>query len=213
MFDSSLSSLSEDEAPLRRIRFIRDRNNPFENLDDHHFKLRFRFSKETVMELMHIIGPVIEPATKRNKAITALNQLLITLRFYATGSFQQTIGDLFRVSKPSVCKIRYIKMPTEQQVINDTVMDFFRIAAFPCVVGAIDCTYVRINSPGGNNAELFRNRKGFFSINAQVFLRIFFFGTVGRFRKRVRYCWFRQRARYCRFRQMEIKFEAHTDIV
>ena len=35
------------------------------------------------------------------------------------------------------------------------------------VIGAIDGTHVKINSPGGDTAELFRNRKGYFSINVQ----------------------------------------------
>jgi hypothetical protein len=36
------------------------------------------------------------------------------------------------------------------------------------VVGAIDCTHIRINSPRGTDVELFRNRKGYFSINVQA---------------------------------------------
>ena len=36
------------------------------------------------------------------------------------------------------------------------------------MLGALDCTHVRIRSPGGNNAEMFRNRKGFFSFNVQT---------------------------------------------
>jgi hypothetical protein len=35
-------------------------------------------------------------------------------------------------------------------------------------VDAIDCTHIKIPSPGGENAELFRNRKGYFSINVQA---------------------------------------------
>ena len=35
------------------------------------------------------------------------------------------------------------------------------------VVGVIDGCHIPIQSPGGNDAELFRNRKGFFSINVQ----------------------------------------------
>jgi len=35
------------------------------------------------------------------------------------------------------------------------------------VVGVIDGVHVKINSPGGADPELFRNRKGFFSINVQ----------------------------------------------
>lgn len=39
---------------------------------------------------------------------------------------------------------------------------------FPGVVGAVDCTHIPIQNPGGENAELFRNRKGWFSINVQL---------------------------------------------
>ena len=39
---------------------------------------------------------------------------------------------------------------------------------FPSVLGAIDCTYVKIQSPGGNRTEIYRNRKGYFSINVQI---------------------------------------------
>ena len=35
-------------------------------------------------------------------------------------------------------------------------------------MGAIDCTHIKIPCPGGENAELFRNRKGYFSINVQA---------------------------------------------
>ena len=44
---------------------------------------------------------------------------------------------------------------------------FHEIANFPGVLGAIDCTHVAIQSPGGEDAELYRNRKGYFSINVQ----------------------------------------------
>ena len=45
---------------------------------------------------------------------------------------------------------------------------FYEIANFPGVLGAIDCTHVAIQSPGGEYAELYRNRKGYFSINVQA---------------------------------------------
>ncbi|KAI8118363.1 putative nuclease HARBI1 [Lucilia cuprina] len=49
-----------------------------------------------------------------------------------------------------------------------TVDAFFRISKFPKVVGTIDCTHVRILSQGGDYGEIFRNRKGYFSINVQA---------------------------------------------
>lgn len=45
---------------------------------------------------------------------------------------------------------------------------FFNVAGFPCVIGCIDCTHVPIQSPGGTDAETFRCRKGFFSLNVQT---------------------------------------------
>ncbi|XP_055855004.1 putative nuclease HARBI1 [Episyrphus balteatus] len=59
-------------------------------------------------------------------------------------------------------------MPTTQNEILSVQQDFFQLAKFPRVVSAIDCTHVRIISPGGDTAENFRNRKGYFSINVQV---------------------------------------------
>lgn len=45
---------------------------------------------------------------------------------------------------------------------------FYAFGKFPRTIGAIDCTHVKIQSPGGAHAENFRNRKGWFSINVQT---------------------------------------------
>ncbi|RZC10202.1 DDE Tnp 4 domain containing protein, partial [Asbolus verrucosus] len=42
------------------------------------------------------------------------------------------------------------------------------IRGFPLVLGVVDCTHVKLFSPGGDNAEVFRNREDYFSINVQV---------------------------------------------
>ncbi|KAH7948217.1 hypothetical protein HPB52_019453 [Rhipicephalus sanguineus] len=58
--------------------------------------------------------------------------------------------------------------------------EFYRIANFPGVTGCIDCTHVKIKSPGGDDAEVFRCRKGYFSINVQAITgpRLQFFDVV-----------------------------------
>ena len=43
--------------------------------------------------------------------------------------------------------------------------DFYALAGLPGIVGAIDCTHAPIIAPGADQAEIFRNRKGYFSIN------------------------------------------------
>ena len=97
------------------------------------------------------------------------------LRFFATGSFQIVTGDLEGLSQTSVSVIikevseilalkrkDFIKFPKTDEEITAENQGFYAIGHFPGVVGAVDCTHVKIQSPGGDTAELFRNRKGFF---------------------------------------------------
>ncbi|KAG0421766.1 hypothetical protein HPB47_019398 [Ixodes persulcatus] len=45
------------------------------------------------------------------------------------------------------------------------------MARFPGVTGCIDCTHVRTSSPGGDDAEAYRDRKGIFFINSLVYMK------------------------------------------
>ena len=93
-----------------------------------------------------------------------------------------TDGDLIGLSQPSVCRIvarvstsiaiaskkkHLIQFPleTERLVIKQ---QFKNVGGIPGVVGCIDCSHIPISSPGGENANIFRNRKGYFSVNVQA---------------------------------------------
>lgn len=174
---SSLSSLSEEEPVHRNIP---DRINIWNKYDDEEFRARFRFPKRTVETILRKIGHQIEPTTKRSKAIDARTQILIALRFYATGSFQEVLGDLATCDKSTICRVlqkvtnaianlshAYIKMPMQDE-FHHVAEEFYELAGFPRVIGTVDGTHIRVNSPGGRLAECFRCRKGFFSINVQI---------------------------------------------
>lgn len=101
---------------------------------------------------------------------------LLALRFYASGSFLITVGDFCGLSISSASRAvkevseaiaslapEFIKFEDANDM-HQTFNEFYQIAKFPKVIGAIDCTHVRIQSPGGENAERFRNRKGYFSL-------------------------------------------------
>lgn len=118
-----------------------------------------------------------------------MNQILLTLRYYATGNHLLSIADfagshvstvsrvVLRVSTAIANHMRtFVKFPDSSEEIQKAKAKFYKIASFPGVIGAIDGTHVKIQAPGTNrkqifnfnNAEIFRNRKGYFSINVQA---------------------------------------------
>ncbi|XP_042147351.1 putative nuclease HARBI1 [Ixodes scapularis] len=168
--------------PLPRVPrpSIRDRENPMERYNDGQFLARYRFTKGTVRELLGML-PLQTSTDCRGLPLTPMLQLPVTLRFYGAGTFQVVTGDLVNVSQPTVCRAvgvvtqliarhlfrDLVHFPSAAQ-INTVMLDFFALAKFPGVTGCTDCTHVRIKSPGGDDAEVFRNRKGVFSIIVQV---------------------------------------------
>ncbi|CAK1587654.1 unnamed protein product [Parnassius mnemosyne] len=177
---SSLSSLSDNETPLRsRTNDIK--LNAFEKYDDKEFRARFRVSKETVLYLDSVFGSTIKPLTKRNRSLQPVDQILITLRYYATGSYQRVTGDIFHIEQPTVHRIvhrvtekkanmrsLFINMPTAEERL-EVANDFYAIAGFPRVIDPRSKMIpIKINSPGGAQSESFRNRKGYFFLNVQM---------------------------------------------
>ncbi|XP_021194917.3 putative nuclease HARBI1 [Helicoverpa armigera] len=176
---SSLSSLSDHEEDfLHHRRRIPDRMDIFSKYDGEDFRIRYRISKHAVLQIRNILD--IEPLTERNKPINGLTQLLIFLRFIATGTSQAVLDDLIGIHKSTVCRIiqrvsrklaelssAYIKMPNREE-LREVAEGFFKIGGLPRVAGAVDCTHIKIISRGGVLSEMFRCRKGFFSVNVQV---------------------------------------------
>ena len=163
---------------VRRVRHLRDRFNPLEEYDDEDFRLRFRLRKDSVSDLANILDKDLKHQTRRGLALTPMQQVLIALRFYATGTFQRVIGDLFGVSVFAACKVihkvsrtiaklkrRFLSIPEN---LADVKRKFYDIDHFPGVIGAIDCTHVRIICPNNENVMAFVNRKQFYSINVQA---------------------------------------------
>lgn len=149
-------------------------------INDKQFKFRYRLDKQTVEQLeLRLRGFLLKP-TRRNKPLSPMFMILLTLRFFATGSFQMVVGDLLKVDRATACrtihkvcyaiaalKPDYIKMPSGNDV-RKTMRDFFNVMRFPGILGAIDCTHIPITSPGGENAEVYRNWHGYFSLNVQA---------------------------------------------
>ncbi|KAJ3653970.1 hypothetical protein Zmor_013188 [Zophobas morio] len=187
-----LGALTDDEdvlevieilepARMRRPKIFQLRENHFEKWNAGEFLKRFRFSKTGVRLILQQIQEQIKSPTERNHAVSPEQMLLVTLRFLATGSFLQVAGDFIGISKATASQIIhkvtraiaslhtvFIKMPATEDDCRRNSNQFHTIARFPKCIGALDCTHVKIASPGGEEPEIYRNRKGFFSMNVQV---------------------------------------------
>ena len=131
------------------------------------------------MALTDILKNDVEHVANRRGALTPILQIMLTLRFYATGTFQDTVAELIgvdqstasrtiaRVTDALVVQAReWICLPSQREA-DCTKEKFFAMQGFPNVIGCIDGTHVRIQAPREYEHE-FVNRKNFHSINVQV---------------------------------------------
>lgn len=164
---------------IRRNRIFRDRTQPLEVFSDTKLFKKFRFHRQAILDLVDSVSDDLEYPLPRTGSLPPVLQVLLALRFYATGSFQDVIADLIGVSQPTVCRTvhrvtealhrqigLWIKMPTPREAQLNK-QKFYAMQGFPNIIGCVDGTHVRIQRPVEQEHE-FINRKGFHSINVQV---------------------------------------------
>ncbi|XP_026738240.1 putative nuclease HARBI1 [Trichoplusia ni] len=175
--DREIMALLSDEDTDQEVglRIYKQRIDYFSVLDNQEFQLRFRLDKPAVEQLLSEIYPNLRVKGRRNHGIPPIHQLLLTLRFYALGTMLLSVADFIGVSKTSACRIVFDVSCAIARLYNtyirmlpNTEQDFYNISRFPRVLGALDGTHIRIQSPCSQIGEEFRNRKGYFSINVQA---------------------------------------------
>ncbi|ESO82518.1 hypothetical protein LOTGIDRAFT_146596, partial [Lottia gigantea] len=132
---------------------------------------RYRLSRPMILDLCRTFQTAPARPTARSCAFPVSFQIMVALRFYATGSFQMVNADVHNISRPSVSKITrdvtaclkrvcndYIKMPTDQTGLRNIMRGFHEKTDIPSVVGAIDGTHIRIKAPT-EDKHLYINRK------------------------------------------------------
>lgn len=161
-------------------RIMRDNSDPF-SLRDELFVGFFRLNKDMV----RYVCAQITPRLRENDNIIAIPimlKLLTVLNFFATGSYQKSVGQSynFSVSQPTVSKIipeisvaieemapQWIKFPNSFIEKREIKRRFMEASNFPGTIGAIDCTHVAIIAPSDEEHN-YLNRKGFHSKNVQI---------------------------------------------
>lgn len=122
--------------------------------------------------------------TYRNTAIPSILKICTALRFLATGSYQQGIGNdiVVGLSQPMVSVVLaeflnvmeqfacadWIQTAMTDAEVKEAKYAFFSKCGIPGVIGAIDGTHVKIISPGLNTKHAYYNRKGYYSLNVLV---------------------------------------------
>ena len=148
---------------------------------DHDFERLFRFNRDTVAYIAdHFLGP--ESGETRGGALTKIKQVECFLRYIADLGFQMSAGKVVGVDRSTVCKTYkhvmekivdkahlWIKFPTTPKEITQATNAWQEKYNFPNVIGAIDCTHVRITQPRNDlDSVHYINRKGFYSYNIQA---------------------------------------------
>lgn len=167
---------------LRRERVFRDRNNPLDHLSDNEVLRNYRFTQQSIFHLTDIFGEHLNHPTRRNFALPPQQQLLIALRIFATGAPQHVFPEIFGIEKSTVCKIitsvihvisaqlqEYVIFPNTPDTIHQSKQQFLRLCEMPTVLGAVDCTHIRLyKAPLKDSEPVYINRKNWHSINVQI---------------------------------------------
>ena len=169
-----------DNFEIQRLPRVFKRHLPWEGFLEEELVKRYRFGRDSLLFLARLIEDEVRPIAKRNHSVSTEEQLVVALRFYASGSFLQVIGDTHGYDKATVSRIvrrvslalankhqLWIKFPTTMEDKHAVRAGMYQIAGFPCVIGCIDCTHIRIQAPS-QNEQNYVNRKCYHSVNVQV---------------------------------------------
>ena len=142
----------------RRNRLFRERFYPLNEYDDVELYARFRFRRADIVEIVDLIRDDLV-ADRRQYTLSPEMQVLVALRFYASGSFQNVLGDTVHVHKSTVSRIihrvsvalcrharDFIHLPPQAEA-NVQKRKFYAMHNFPGVIGCVDGTQIQIQAP------------------------------------------------------------------
>ena len=171
--------IMRNRRQARRTRPIPDRSDPFVKFNEIEIYQKFRFPRQELIQLLGLIEPALTQQNRGRLTLSPMQQLLLTLRYFATSTFMDVTAELLGVSKSSVSRVvsrvtdalfeirmNHILFPDQAQANHHKVV-WNQAYGFPNAFACIDGTQVRITKPHENEHE-FVNRKGYHAINVQV---------------------------------------------
>ena len=140
---------------------------------------KFRFPRHEIIALTDEVAESDEVVMREGSLPILMQLVMLALRFFACGSFQDVCGELVGVSQPTASRTihritqailrtvrRWIVFPTQEQADRQK-QQFWGRHRFPNTFACIDGTHILIQAPP-NDEWQYINRKNFHSINVQV---------------------------------------------
>ena len=157
----------------------RERFDPLEQLSDSELNERYRIYREGISKLSDLLADYLNSPIHGAHALHPQIQVSLALRFFASGTFLNLAGDDVRVHKSTASRTVHrvaraichkmghcIRFPTGENELRKVKRGFHEIGGIPNVIGAVDCTHVRIVAPSVD-VPAYINRKGYHSLNVQ----------------------------------------------
>ncbi len=177
-----MAEFMEIDLRVRRPRHVRPILDPLEQFDEVELHERFRFDSESIAYITELIRPSLKTAeTTRNRPVSPETQVCVALRYFASNSNQQVVGDTFGIDQSTVSRIvdtvteslaakvpDFMSFPADNDERSTVQNGFYKIAKFPGVVACVDGTHIRIQSPGTADAAAYINRKNYTSLNVSA---------------------------------------------
>uniref|UniRef100_A0A8C8EIV6 DDE Tnp4 domain-containing protein n=1 Tax=Oncorhynchus tshawytscha TaxID=74940 RepID=A0A8C8EIV6_ONCTS len=147
-----------------RERVFREQNY----FDDPWLINNYHLPRNVLLYLCADLAPYLERKTCCNHAIPVSVQVLSTLGFLATGTFQREMGDRSVISQPSFSRILPQVIEAILHVLSKRyITEFVRSFNFPGVIGAVDCMHIAKRAPSVDE-HVYVNTKNFRSLNVQI---------------------------------------------
>ena len=160
------------------------------------FKENFRVERSTFMELLQQIGPHLQKNnTALRVAIPVEKRIAASLYLLGSSTELRTIGHLFGIGKSTAGTIlhefcstlveaffhQFVKFPTTDQEIEETMNEFLTKSGYPMCLGSVDGTHIAIKPPLGEECDYF-NYKKFHSVIVLAVVNAslkFTYGNIG----------------------------------
>ncbi|XP_069623881.1 putative nuclease HARBI1 [Ranitomeya imitator] len=141
-----------------------------------------RMSQDNFRYLLRLVeGAITRQDTQLRRSISAEEQLLVTLRFLATGETLRSLHFQFRIGVSTLSGIvadtcralwdnlrdEFLPLPTTE-LWEANAPKFEQLCSFPNCIGAVDGKHIRITKPVRTGSQFFNYKKYFSTVLMQL---------------------------------------------